>query len=221
LTTRDGTAGPMAASFPTARRAGLLHCHICGLLSLPPPGPLGGLRCPRCRARLRIRRADSLARTWALLLGAVLCYLPANLLPIMTVTSLGVSQSDTILSGAAYLLAEGMWPLALIVFVASICIPVLKIAVLSFLLVSVSGRWRWRPVDRSRLYRLVDAVGRWSMVDVFVVSVLVALVRMGNFATVQAEAGALFFAAVVVLTMFAAMSFDPRLIWDAMEGKDG
>jgi len=166
---------------------------------------------------LRLRRADSLGRTWALLLGALLCYVPANFLPIMTSSSLGVSQSDTILSGVRYLLAEGMWPLALIVFVASICIPVLKISVLSLLLVSVSARWRWRPVDRSRLYRIVDVVGRWSMVDVFVVSVLVALVRMGNFATVQAEAGALFFAAVVVLTMFAAMSFDPRLIWDAME----
>jgi paraquat-inducible protein A len=164
--------------------------------------------------------ADSLSRTWALLIGAILCYLPANMLPIMTVTSLGSSQSDTIISGVRHLLAEGMWLLALIVFVASICIPVLKITVLSLLLVSVSGRWRWRPVDRSRLYRIVEVVGRWSMVDVFVVSVLVALVRMGNFANVQAEAGALFFAAVVVLTMFAAMSFDPRLIWDAVEERD-
>jgi paraquat-inducible protein A len=205
---------------PTARRAGLLNCHVCGQLSRAPVNALAGARCPRCATRLRTRLADSLARTWALLIGAILCYLPANMLPIMTVTSLGSSQSDTIISGVRHLLAEGMWLLALIVFVASICIPVLKITVLSLLLVSVSGRWRWRPVDRSRLYRIVDVVGRWSMVDVFVVSVLVALVRMGNFASVQAEAGALFFAAVVVLTMFAAMSFDPRLIWDAVEERD-
>jgi paraquat-inducible protein A len=217
-------AGQLAtASQPailTARGAGLLNCHVCGQLSRAPGNALAGARCPRCATRLRTRLADSLGRTWALLIGAILCYLPANMLPIMTVTSLGSAQSDTIISGVRHLLAQGMWLLALIVFVASICIPVLKIAVLSLLLVSVSGRWRWRPVDRSRLYRIVDVVGRWSMVDVFVVSVLVALVRMGNFATVQAEAGALFFAAVVVLTMFAAMSFDPRLIWDAVEERD-
>lgn len=205
---------------PTARSAGLLNCHVCGLLSRPAARPARGWRCPRCRSALQSRREGSVGRSCALLLGAILCYLPANLLPIMTVTNLGVPQSDTILSGARYLLTNGMWPLALIVFVASICIPVTKIAVLSLLLVSVNGRWRWRPVDRSRLYRIVDFIGRWSMVDVFVVSVLVALVRMGNFATVQAEPGALFFAVVVVLTMFAAMSFDPRLIWDAMEDRD-
>jgi len=209
------------ATIPTARAAGLLSCRVCGLLSRPPIGASGELRCPRCAARLRTRRANSLVRGWALLIAAMLCYLPANLLPIMTSTSLGESQSDTIISGVRYLLIEGMWPLALIVFVASICIPVLKIAVLSLLLVSVSMRWRWRPAERSRMYRIVEFVGRWSMVDIFVVSVLVALVRMGNFAAVQAEAGAFFFAAVVVLTMLAAMSFDPRLIWDAAEERDG
>ena len=209
------------AKIPTARTAGLLNCHVCGLLSRPPGGASGELRCPRCAARLRPRRANSLVRAWALLIAALLCYLPANLLPIMTSTSLGESQSDTIISGVRYLLIEGMWPLALIVFVASICIPVLKITVLSLLLVSVSMRWQWRPAERSRMYRIVDLVGRWSMVDIFVVSVLVALVRMGNFAAVQAEAGAFFFAAVVVLTMLAATSFDPRLIWDAAEEQDG
>ena len=206
---------------PTARAAGLLNCRVCGLLSRPPDTAPGELRCPRCAARLRTRRANSIVRAWALLIAAMLCYLPANLLPIMTSTSLGESQSDTIISGVRYLLIEGMWPLALIVFVASICIPVLKITVLSLLLVSVSMRWQWRPAERSRMYRIVDLVGRWSMVDIFVVSVLVALVRMGNFAAVQAEAGAFFFAAVVVLTMFAAMSFDPRLIWDAAEERNG
>ena len=214
-------APAMGTKIPTARAAGLLNCLVCGLLSRPPAARAGALRCPRCAARVRTRRADSLVRAWALLLAALLCYLPANLLPIMTSTSLGVTQADTILSGVRYLLVEGMWPLALIVFVASICIPVLKITVLSLLLVSVSMRWQWRPADRSRMYRIVDLVGRWSMVDIFVVSVLVAIVRMGNFAVVHAESGAFFFAAVVVLTMLASMSFDPRLIWDATEERDG
>jgi paraquat-inducible protein A len=209
------------ATVATARAAGLLSCRVCGLLSRPPGTTSGELRCPRCAARVRSRRANSLVRAWALLIAALLCYVPANLLPIMTSTSLGESQSDTIISGVRYLLIEGMWPLALIVFVASICIPVLKITVLSLLLVSVSMRWQWRIAERSRMYRIVDLVGRWSMVDIFVVSVLVALVRMGNFAVVQAEAGAFFFAAVVVLTMLSAMSFDPRLMWDAAEEQDG
>lgn len=209
------------AAAPTARRAGLLGCEVCGKVSRPPQAHGVELRCPRCLAHLHDRKRNSLIRTSALLAAAVLCYLPANLLPIMTVVNLGAQQSDTILSGVIFLVAEGMWPLALIVFVASICIPILKIGVLALLLVSVAGRWRWRPVDRTRLYRLVDFIGRWSMVDVFVVAVLVALVRLGNIASVQAEPGVVFFAAVVVLTMFASLNFDPRLIWDAMEERHG
>lgn len=209
------------AATPTARRAGLLGCDVCGQVSRPPQVDAVELRCPRCLAHLHDRKRNSLIRTSALLAAAVLCYVPANLLPIMTVVNLGAQQSDTILSGVIFLLAEGMWPLALIVFVASICIPILKIGVLALLLASVAGRWHWRPVDRTRLYRLVDFIGRWSMVDVFVVAVLVALVRLGNIASVQAEPGVVFFGAVVVLTMFASLNFDPRLIWDAMEEGHG
>src|SRR5690606_14067144 len=137
-----------------------------------------------------------------------------NALPVMTVTTLGRSQSDTILSGVEYLLLHGMWPLALVVFTASVFVPILKLAILAFLLVSVRRGSRWRPLERTRLYRLTEAIGRWSLVDIFVVTILVALVRLGSLATIRAEAGAVFFGAVVVLTMLAAESFDPRLIWD-------
>lgn len=144
-------------------------------------------------------------------------YLPANLYPVMSVTSFGQVRADTILSGAEFLLAHGMWPLALIVFVASILVPVVKILILVYLLLSVQLRSVARPIDRTRLYRFTEFVGRWSMVDVFVVSVLVALVHLGQVAEVEAGAGAVFFAAVVVLTMLAAKTFDPRLIWDNVD----
>ena len=204
----------MTARPGSALAAGCVACHDCELLcKLPARGAHAG-RCPRCGAELHSRKLRSLERTWAYLLAAVICYLPANLLPIMKVTSLGRGQADTIMSGVVYLLTHGMWPLAIVVFTASICVPVLKLVILVSLLISVHRASHWRPVDRTRLYRLTEAIGRWSMVDVFVVTILVALVRLGNLATVEAQTGAVFFGAVVVLTMLAAESFDPRLIWD-------
>jgi len=198
-----------------------VRCHDCGLVSRPPAGPAhaADVRCPRCGAPLHRRKPRSLERTWAYLLAAALCYVPANMLPIMKVTSLGRTQADTILSGVSYLLLHDMWPLALVVFVASVFVPVLKIAILLGLLLSVHRGSRWRPVDRTRLYRITEAIGRWSMVDIFVVTILVALVRLGNLATVEAQTGAVFFGAVVVLTMLAAEAFDPRLIWDRSEAR--
>lgn len=204
----------------TASAAGCATCHDCGLLARLPAAHAHGARCPRCAAPLHLRKPRSVERTWALVIAAALCYVPANALPIMTVVSLGKAQSDTILSGVFYLLHHGMWPLALVVFTASVFVPVLKLVILVFLLVSVRRGSRWRPVERTRLYRITEAIGRWSMVDVFVVTILVALVRLGSLATIQAEAGAVFFGAVVVLTMLAAESFDPRLVWDRC-GEDG
>ncbi len=199
---------------PTALAAHCASCHDCGLLCRLPAGSHAGAGCARCGAELHTRKPNSLQRTWALVLAAMLCYLPANLFPVMTVVSLGQRQSDTIFSGVVYLLTHGMWPLALIVFVASICVPVLKIVSLISLLVSVHRGSGWHPVERTRVYRLTEAIGRWSMVDIYVVTILVALVRLGNLATIEAGAGAVFFGSVVVLTMLAAESFDPRLIWD-------
>ncbi|MBK1720715.1 paraquat-inducible protein A [Thiocystis violacea] len=196
-----------------------LTCDVCELVMHRGAAIRDGrqLRCPRCTDVLHRRKPKSLQRTWALLLAAIVFYVPANLLPIMTVTSLGRSQSDTIYTGVVFLLDNGMWPLAVVVFVASIFVPMLKLMILFTLLLSVQFRCTWSPRDRTRLYRVTEAIGRWSMVDVYVVTILVALVRLGNLATVQAEAGAIFFCAVVIITMLAAMSFDPRLIWDVLE----
>lgn len=198
----------------TAARSGYLLCHICHLLSRPrSPHP----RCPRCGAALHRRKPDSLARTWALTLAAYILYIPANLLPVMTVTMSGRGEPDTILSGVKALALAGMWPLALLVFFASITVPVLKLLVLTYLLLSVQFKSRWRPRERTLLYRITETVGRWSMLDIFVIAILVAVVKLGALATIEAGAGAVAFGGVVVITMFAAMSFDPRLIWDALE----
>jgi paraquat-inducible protein A len=210
----------MSGPVVTAATRQLAACHTCGLVSRL-PAAAGPLTCPRCGAALHPRIPRSLQRSWALLLAAIVAYVPANLLPMMHVTSLGQSRSDTILSGVEFLLAGGMWPLALIVFVASILVPVVKILILAYLLLSVQCGSRFRPLDRTRLYRFTEFVGRWSMVDIFVVTVLVALVHMGRVAEVEAGPAALFFAAVVVLTMLAAKTFDPRLIWDRREPGHG
>jgi paraquat-inducible protein A len=192
-----------------------LSCPTCHL-SVAAQAPEGEtLRCPRCYGALHHRKPESLQRTWALLSAAMICYIPANVMPIMHTTSLQSTQSDTIMSGVIYLYAHGMWPLALIVFVASVFVPMLKILILVYLLLSVQFRSRSRMVDRTRLYRITEAIGRWSMVDVYVVAILVSMVQMGGLASIEAGWGAVFFSAVVILTMFAAMAFDPRLIWDA------
>lgn len=203
----------------TARNASLVSCHICHLL-LPAPRAQSDHKagkCPRCGATLHRRKPNSIARTWALILAACIFYIPANVLPITIVTSLGAVQSDTIMSGVLYFIKTGMWPIALVIFVASVFVPLLKLIMLTFLVISVQQQWGWRPKDRTRIYRITEAVGRWSMVDIFVVTILVALVNLGALASIQAGPAALHFAAVVVITMFAAMSFDPRLIWDEKE----
>jgi paraquat-inducible protein A len=199
----------------TARDLSLIGCRSCHLLSQRPGlEESGRIVCPRCGAPLHQRKPNSVARTWALVLAAYVLYVPANVLPMTKVTSLGKTQVDTIMSGVIYFIQTGMWPLALVIFIASIMVPLLKLIILTYLLISVHRGSRWRRVERTRLYRITEAVGRWSMLDVYVVSILVALVALGAFASIEAGPGAVFFASVVVTTMFAAMSFDPRLIWD-------
>ena len=161
------------------------------------------------------RKPNSIDRTWALLITAALLYIPANVYPVMTFSSLGHGEPSTIIGGVKELIAANMWPLALIVFVASILVPMLKMVFLGYLLISVRRRSRWRLKDRTLIYRIVEAVGRWSMVDVFVVSILVALVQLGSIASITPNVGIVAFASVVVLTMIAALVFDPRLMWDA------
>ncbi len=206
----------------TGLEAGLISCHHCEFVSRLELGSPHNqsIICPRCDAELHTRIPNSLTKTTALLLAATFMYIPANILPIMNVTYLGTGQSDTIIQGVLHLIEEGMWPLALIVFVASIIVPLLKLTVMAGLIISVKMRSHWRPAQRTRLFHITEFVGRWSMVDIFVLAILVALVQFGNLASVDAGLGALSFALVVILTMFAAHSFDPRLIWDAMNKPD-
>jgi paraquat-inducible protein A len=175
--------------------------------------------CPRCNAYLHLRKPNSITRCWALLIAAYILYIPANLLTIMeTGTPINYRQ-DTIMSGIIYLWATGSQGIATIVFIASIVVPLFKLMALTLLLVSVQRHSTWLPLQRTRLYRLVELVGRWSMLDIYVVTILAALVQLGAMATVKAGPGAIVFGAVVVLTMFAALYFDTRLIWDPL-GKE-
>jgi len=200
-----------------AARTQLIACHACHLLCSLPSRGVHGLICPRCGAHLHRRKPNSIARTWSLILAAAIFYIPANVLPITIITSLGKKQSDTIISGVMYFISAGMWPIALVIFVASVFVPLLKLLALSYLCFSVQRKSGWRPVDRTKIYRMTEVVGRWSMVDVYVVTILVAMVNLGALANVEAGPAALYFCGVVIVTMFAAMSFDPRLIWDNCE----
>jgi paraquat-inducible protein A len=209
-----------AANAPSAASLGLTACHSCRLLcrtKTPGAEPKDQWRCPRCGAVLHPRKPHSVARTWALMLAALILYVPANVLPITHTAYLGNVQSDTILSGVIFFMINGSWHIALIIFTASVMVPILKLVILAYLLLSIQFRFKWRPEDRTRLYRFTEIVGRWSMVDIFVVTVLVAMVKLGFLASVEAGPGAVYFGAVVVLTMLAANSLDPRLIWDARE----
>lgn len=197
---------------PTALAAGLLGCECCGMVSATLRHE--GVRCPRCGFALHARKPASLQRTSALLVAAVVLYVPANTLPIMATASVVTGrESHTILGGIVELWQGGSWDLALIVFIASIAVPILKIAALALLVITAQRRSRWRQAERASLYRLIETVGHWSMLDVFVVVLLVGMVRFGAFASVDPAAGLLAFGAVVVLTMLASASFDPRLIW--------
>ncbi len=200
------------------RRPPVLGCDSCGLVSrnsVSARDEAEGLeqRCPRCHHPLHWRKPLSLQRTWACVLAAAVCYIPANTLPIMSTTSGFVEEEHTLLGGIYELWVDGSWLLATIVFVASIAVPVLKIAVLVLLAWSVRMAPDWRRLERARLFRLVEAVGHWSMLDVYVVVLLGATVRFGGLASAHAGPGLLAFAAVVVLTILATMSFDPRMIW--------
>jgi paraquat-inducible protein A len=208
----------MTAAAPTALETaleqGLQSCPVCGLLSRPAPGTKAD-RCPRCDEVLVYRKPASLERTLAYLIAAILCYIPANLLPVLTTDTASGSESDTILQGVVLLWSPTGWPLSLIVLVASIMIPSAKITALLHLVFMVRRGSIHNRSQRARLYRLVVIIGRWSMVDVFVDTFTVALIQLQPLMSVEPGPGLLFFAAVVVLTMLAADSFDPRLIWDS------
>ena len=190
----------------------LLTCHTCSMVVLAPR--TGHVHCPRCGDSVHRRKARSLSRAWALLIAAVILYVPANVFPIMTVTYLGRAEADTILSGVAALVQAGEWPIAIVVFTASILVPIIKIVMLGWVYLATYLGLAGSLRERTLIYRVTELVGRWSMVDVFMVSILAALVKLGNIATVEPGFGAVAFCGVVILTMLSAMAFDPRLIWD-------
>ena len=202
----------------TALREGFVSCETCGLLSRPAGAEEPG-ECPRCGEGLEFRRRDAIQRTWALVIAAAICYLPANILPVMRTTTLTSEVPDTIISGVVYLYMSGSWYLALILLIASVMIPLAKLAALVYLLVTVRRGSDRNNLERARLYRVLEIIGRWSMVDVFVATFVVALIQLRPLMSVAPEPGVLFFSAVVILTIFAAESFDPRLIWDSSQGK--
>lgn len=189
----------------------IVCCHTCGLLRVDHPDLH---HCERCGDTVHHRVTDSLQKTWAYLIAAAIMLLPANIYPVMTVKKLGQGSPDTILSGVLKLMQAGMFGLAFIVLFASIIVPGLKLTALGYLLYSVGNKSDWRPRDRTLLYRITEMVGAWSMVDVFLVGLLSGLVSLGLLATIEPGIGATFFGAAVILTMFAAHNFDPRLIWD-------
>jgi paraquat-inducible protein A len=205
-------ASQHAAGARTGKAAGLLTCRICEHLCTC--ADQKGSRCPQCGAALPLRDRSSLSRSAAYLLAAYILYIPANLLPVMHTETVFGAEDDTIMSGVVLLLATGSWPLALLVFFASVMVPLLKLFSVSLLLLGCWRKSRSHPLQRTQLFRVVEAVGRWSMLDVYVVTLLVALVQFQSLASVHPGAGALAFGAVVVLTMLAAQSFDPRLIWE-------
>lgn len=206
-----------AATALTAAEAGLVSCETCALLSRPADAAEPGY-CPRCGGELTWRRHHSIQYTWALVIAAAICFIPANVLPVLSTTTLGSAESDTIMGGVVFLYTSGSWPLALIVLIASVMIPLGKLVALAYLLITVQRGSIGSSRERTRLYRMVEFIGRWSMLDVFVDTFTVALVQLQPLMFVEPGPGVLFFAAVVVLTMIAAESFDPRLIWDSLAG---
>jgi paraquat-inducible protein A len=208
----EGTLPDSAARVPTAASLDLMACSHCATVWR---GAHEGEACGRCGTRLHTRKPQSLNRTWALLIAACIMYVPANLLPVMVTSTLFGAQRDTILSGVIYFWVTGAYGLAAIVFIASFLVPLFKLTVLILLAVLAQRGSRWRRPERAKLYHIIEIIGRWSMLDVFVVSLLTGLVQIQGFAVITAGVGIAAFGSVVVLTMLASLSFDPKLNWDS------
>jgi paraquat-inducible protein A len=202
---------------PLASELNLCLCHSCGLACDITDKPH---ECERCGAPLHARKTNSLARTWAYLLASLVFYIPANLLPVMNTSLFGNGSDSTIMSGVLEFWQHGAWDIALIIFIASIAVPGIKFVALSLLLITVQRGSLWARKERSKLYRFVELIGYWSMLDVIVVALVAALVKFQALGDIEPRPGILFFGLVVVFTMLSAMSFDPRLIWDKERDKE-
>ncbi len=202
----------MKPKYPKAADFGLAGCHTCGKVSEVSLG-----NCPRCGTRLHLRTPASIQNTVALMAAAAALYIPSHLLPVMTVVELGEVTHNTIIGGMITFWKSGAYPIAIVIFTASILIPLLKILALSWLCAAASGKVHPLPKTLGKVYWFTELLGRWSMIDIFVVGILVSIVQLGNYMTIVPGPGALAFAGVVMLTMFAAMSFDPRMLWDRLD----
>lgn len=200
----------------SAASRGLATCHLCLKLA-----PVALHACPRCGSALHLRKPHSLERVVALLITAVVCYIPANILPIMVTNQLGSAEASTILGGVVLLWHHGSYPIAAVIFVASVFVPLAKMLILAWLVWSVARRQRTGARERTVLFRVTEFIGRWSMVDVFVVAILVALIQLGGILVIKPAAAALAFAVLVIVTILAAESFDSRLMWDHLGDADG
>ncbi|HEM8101512.1 paraquat-inducible protein A [Enterobacter bugandensis] len=199
---------------PRAGQLGVLGCHTCGLVCKDTPADAGRARCPRCGVALHRTHPDSIARAWALLIAGVIFYIPANVLPVMYTSLLGSGTDSTIMDGVIEFWKSGSYGIAVVIFIASVAVPCTKFLVLGLLLMTSQQRSSWARRERAKLYRLVELIGYWSMLDVLVVAVIAALVQFPGLSDIEPRIGIFFFGMVVILTMLSAMNFDPRLIWD-------
>ncbi|MCP1518440.1 paraquat-inducible protein A [Pseudomonas migulae] len=202
---------------PVASELNLCLCHSCGLACDMTGAPH---ECERCGAPLHRRKTNALTRTWAYLITSLVFYIPANVLPVMNTKMVGSGADSTIMGGVLDFWQHGAWDIALIIFIASIAVPGIKFVALSLLLVTVQRDSDWARKERSKMYRFVELIGYWSMLDVIVVALVASLVKFQALADIEPRAGILFFGLVVVFTMLSAMSFDPRLIWDQQHSEN-
>ena len=205
----------MADAIVSAKERGIAGCHTCGLAVKMPDH--ADAECPRCGSEVHYRKHNSVNRAWAFLISAFVMYIPANTEPMMRTTALGHEEADTIISGVLYFLSAGEWYLAVVIFAASVMLPLLKIIAIAYILISIQRGAVTRKQDRTNLYKIAEILGRWSMLDIFVVALMVTLVQLGKLTSIEPGAACIAFALVVILTMFAEMALDPKLIWDQTE----
>ena len=205
----------MASQVINAKDQGIAGCHTCGLAVNM--NNQSHVECPRCGSEVHYRKPNSVSRAWAFLIAAFIMYIPANTEPMMRTTALGSEEADTIMSGVLYFLSAGEWYLALVIFAASVMLPLLKIVAIGYILISIQRGATSRRQEKSNLYKLAEILGKWSMLDIFVVGLMVMLVQLGNLTAIDPGPAVIAFALVVILTMFAEEALDPKLIWDQRE----
>lgn len=206
----------------TLKKAGMVLCRTCNKIFDNARQNSGYQhQCPRCGSPVQLRIPSSVSHTWAFVLTGFFLLIPANICPITQVVRFGAGTPDTIMSGVMSLIRSGMLPIAAIIFVASIVVPIFKLSGLTFLLLCIHFKWKISPLHCTLVYRFISIIGKWSMLDLFMISILAALVDMGAVSSVVPGPGATAFASVVVVTLFASLSFDPRLIWDLKESSNG